>query len=260
MKKYTVNIVFWLIMIPLLIGLLSFAGQENKQKTCQGFRVSIDYGDSDYLFTAKDIEKQVISTFDTLKGVLVKDIVESDIEREIERNPFVLNAEVYTTINGQCIAEVEQRHPIVHFMDRNGKGAYADINGVLMPGNFQMPARVMVASGYFSLDTLNPALQDIRIRDIKHEGLQEMFRIAQKVENDPLLQTAVEQIYRNKDEQYELATKLGQHRVLIGEARKLDEKFSKLNIFYKKALEKGGWKNYHALNLVYEDQIVCKKN
>lgn len=259
MKIHTWNILFWMIMIPLLIVFLSFAEKQNNQRKCKGFSVSIDYNGKNYLFTAKDIEEQVISTFNTLKGLPAEDIIESDIEHEIERNPFVLNAEVYTTINGNCIADVEQRNPIVHFIGSHGNSFYAGANGALMPDNMGMPVRVKVASGFFPLDTIDPALHDVSVQVTKNKQLKEIYRIARHIEDDPVLKPAVEQIYCNKEGQYEMVTKLGDHSVLIGKAKNLDAKLSKLRLFYKKALNHGGWEKYQQLNLKYENQIVCKK-
>jgi cell division protein FtsQ len=259
MKKKTLNIIFWAVCIPLIITLLSFVGKENKRKQCRDFRVAIDYQGQDFLFTADEIESQVLSKFDSLEGMLVKQVEEADIEAEIEKNPYVLNAEVYTTIDGSCVAEVWQRKPIMQLIDRKGKSMYVDVDGVLMPDDQELPARVPVANGYFNLDSIHPAIEDIKIADLDRKELSGLFKIARKVYKDKLLKAAVEQVYLNREGQYELITKLGQHSVLLGEAKALDEKLAKLKVFYQEALERGGWASYKQLNLVYENQVVCNK-
>lgn len=259
MKKLSLNIIFWLIAIPLIAVLLSFVGQENRKKQCHGFRIEIDYQGQDFLFTADEIESQVMSKFDSLKGVPVKQIKEADIESVIEKNPYVLDAEVFTTINGYCVAEIIQRKAIVQFIDRAGRSMYADEHGFLMPDGAKLPARVPVASGNFSLDTLDPGIRDININETERVDLQNLFTIARMVNDDKLLRSAVEQIYLNENNRYELATKLGKHSVLLGEAVDLEGKFDRLGIFYRTALDRGGWKDYDQLNLMFEKQVVCNK-
>ncbi len=259
MKKLSLNIIFWLIAIPLIVVLLSFVSRENRKKKCHGFRIEIDYQGQDFLFTADDIEYQVMSKFDSLNGVPLKQVKESDIEELIESNPYVLVAEVYTTIDGFCVAEVVQRKTIVQFIDLAGRSMYADEYGFLMPDDARLPARVPVASGNFSLDTLNPRIRDINIYETERTDLQNLFTIARMVNDDRLLRSAVEQIYLDENNRYELATKLGKHSVLLGDTAKLDDKFERLGIFYRTALDRGGWKNYNQLNLMFENQVVCNK-
>ena len=53
--------------------------------------------------------------------------------------------------------------------------------------------------------------------------------------------------------------RVGNHSVIIGDDSFLDDKFSKLFIFYREGLNKKGWNNYSSINLKYKDQVVCTK-
>ncbi|MGM0611971.1 MAG: cell division protein FtsQ/DivIB [Bacteroidota bacterium] len=259
MNRKTQNIIFWLISIPLIIVLLGMVSQQEKERRIQDFRVDIEYQGGDYLFTSDDIEKQVLTKFDSLKGKSLPQVRESDIELEIEKNPYVLNAEVYTTIDGFCNADVWQRKTILQLIDRRGKCVYVDENGVLMPDGKKLPARVPVANGNFSLDTIHPDIDDITIEQLNNKRLEHFFKIAKVVQNDKFLNACVEQIYNNEKGDYEIVTKLGQHSVLIGSINQLGQKMEKLKIFYQNANARGGWKQYDQLNLKYENQVIGNK-
>lgn len=259
MNKKTQNIIFWLISIPMIIVLLGMISQKEEERHIQDFQVGIEYQGEDYLFTSDDIEKQVISTFDSLKGKPLQQVKESYIESEIEKNPYVLEAEVYTTIDGICKAKVQQRNTILQLIDRNGKCVYVDENGVLMPDGKKFPARVPVANGSFNLDTLRPGIHDITIDELNNRRVNHFFKIAKIVYEDKFLNAIVEQIYNNRKGEYELFTKLGQHKVLIGSIDKLKQKMEKLKVFYKNANARGGWEKYNQLNLKYKNQVIGNK-
>ena len=63
----------------------------------------------------------------------------------------------------------------------------------------------------------------------------------------------------NEDEEMELVPRVGNHTILFGDEKEMDEKFSKLFLFYKEGLSKQGWNKYNVINLKYKDQVVCTK-
>jgi len=170
-----------------------------------------------------------------------------------------LNAEVYTTIDGFCHADVWQRKAILQLIDDKGKCVYVDENGMLMPDGETLPARVPVANGNFSLDTINPEIEDLTIDDLNNTSFEQFYTIAKVIQNDEFLKAIVEQIYNNKNGEYAIVTKLGQHSVLIGSISQLGKKLEKLKIFYKNANARGGWDKYDQLNLKYENQVIGNK-
>lgn len=258
-RQKILHIAFWIISIPLIVILLSFVNQEAKNKTYQQFNVRINYEGKDYLITKKDIKTQVESKFDSIAGQNVQQVNEAKIEQEIERNPYVINAEVFTTIDGICKAEVYQRTPLVQLIDENGKSMYMDVDGVLMPDKQGLPVRVIVVNGHLNLDTIDPSIDDLCVKNMKPEVLKDVYTLATKVNHDRLFQATVEQIYIDENRQYELVTKLGQHTVLIGSTKNLDDKLKKLKIFYNNAQSKGGWGEYEHLNLKYKNQVIGNK-
>ncbi|MCF8332295.1 MAG: hypothetical protein K9H84_07575 [Bacteroidales bacterium] len=250
------HIAFWVIAIPLIVILLSFVNQEAKNKTYKRFNVQINYEGKDYLVTQNDIKTQVESKFDSIAGQYIKQVDEAKIEKEIERNPYVFNAEVFSTIDGICKAEVYQRTPMVQLIDENGKSMYMDVEGVLMPDKQGLPVRVMVVNGHFNLDTIDPTIDGLSIKNMSRQDMKDIYKIATVTYHDRLFRVIVEQIYVNANMEYEMITKLGQHSVLIGSVEKLDEKLKKLKFFYNNALSKGGWAEYENLNLKYKNQVI----
>ncbi|MFO8086479.1 MAG: hypothetical protein R6T91_01560 [Bacteroidales bacterium] len=259
MKKQTYHKVYWVVMIPLLITLLSFVARSNKKMQCQNFEVELHNATGNDLITVQDIKTQVLQKTDTLAGQNIKDIREDLIEAEIERNAYVKKAEVYSTIDGKVVAEVIQHEPVIYLVGQEGQRVYLAIDGFIMPDNPSSPLRLPVGTGMFSLVHLEPQLHDYHVDSLKDRRLKEFQYIGKTIYQDALFRAAVEQVYLNEEGEYEMITKLGHHSVLLGDTTRLKEKLKKLEVFYQNAQSRGGWDRYKRLNLKYKHQVIGEK-
>ena len=69
----------------------------------------------------------------------------------------------------------------------------------------------------------------------------------------------IEQLYVNKEFEIELIPRVGNHRIVVGDATDIKTKLDKLKVFYDKGLNKTGWNEYSVINLKFANQVVCKK-
>ena len=89
--------------------------------------------------------------------------------------------------------------------------------------------------------------------------IDDVFKVAEFIRTDPLWHAQIEQLYVNKELEIELIPRVGNHRIVVGDATDLKKKLDKLKIFYKKGLSKTGWNEYSVINLKFANQVVCKK-
>jgi cell division protein FtsQ len=85
---------------------------------------------------------------------------------------------------------------------------------------------------------------------------KEIFKTAAFIKKDSLWDAQIAQIYINKDHEIELVPRVGNNRILLGDADSLDTKFKNLLIFYKKVLPRVGWDAYKIINVKYANQVV----
>jgi cell division protein FtsQ len=52
---------------------------------------------------------------------------------------------------------------------------------------------------------------------------------------------------------------IGDQKIILGNARRLENKFDRLKTFYKKAMPYVGWQQYRSINLKFNGQVVCKR-
>jgi cell division protein FtsQ len=53
--------------------------------------------------------------------------------------------------------------------------------------------------------------------------------------------------------------RVGEHIIFLGKAGDYDQKFERLEKFYKKALNEIGWNKYSRISLEFDNQIICTK-
>lgn len=180
-------------------------------------------------------------------------IDEDRVERVLEEDPFVKNAEVLLTANSKIKINVEQRQPILRVMDNLGAQYYLDGDGARMPLSKHFAARTLVATGNIPPHTP-------RFQDKKKHPMKDLFALTNFILADPFWKAMIEQIYVNNRQEFVLVPKIGGQSIILG-AWDVDapEKFSRLHIFYEEGMSREGWLKYHSIDLRYRGQVVCER-
>jgi cell division protein FtsQ len=87
-----------------------------------------------------------------------------------------------------------------------------------------------------------------------------LYKTADYVRKDSLWDAQIAQIYVNQAHEIELIPRVGNQRILLGNADSLDVKFRNLLAFYKQALPKVGWDKYKTISVKYSNLVVGVKN
>lgn len=257
-----VEIVVWSICLLGLLFLLGFVNRQQENAVCQDIIINIDRSNGNFFVDESDINEMVYYERDTVKGKSMASIATESLEHKINNHPSVENAEVYKTINGNLVIAVQQRTPIVRIFNLQGESYYIDSTGKLMPPSANYTSRVLIANGYFTDSFYELAGQNARnVSDtIEHKTyIDDIFTFAEFIRKSPFWTAQIEQLYVNKELDIELIPRVGNHRIVFGDAVSIKEKFKKLELFYKNGLNKTGWNEYSTINLKYANQVVCTK-
>jgi cell division protein FtsQ len=157
-------------------------------------------------------------------------------------------------MDGVINVEISQRQPILRIVNRFDQDFYVDQHGLKVPLSANFTARVLVANGYIDelfanqVDTLHTPVA------------MEVFKTADFIRRDSLWNAQIAQIYVNKDHGIELVPRVGNNRILLGDADSLESKFHNLLVFYKQAMPQVGWAAYKVINIKYANQVVGVRN
>jgi cell division protein FtsQ len=266
MKKFLkiLEVVVWVILTGGLLVLLGFSYVEHDAVICRQYSIDIAYGNADVLVTKEDIYNIVRQSGHVLKGQPVSYIHAEKIERFIRKQPYVASANVFVTIDGKTEIHVVQRQPILRIFNQKGESYYLDGAGHLLPLNPDFSARVPVANGFIPESYSKTAgyLQDtVRMKDSLqfNSVMINLFTLATYITKDPFLKVLIEEVYVEKNGEFELIPKIENQLILLGTTENMKEKFDRLLIFYKHGLNITGWNKYNIINIKYKNQVVCSK-
>lgn len=242
----------WATCLAGLVVLMSFIELKKSETVCKAIKVYIP--GSQYFIDRQEIDNILQMSSHTLIGRRIENINIHDLENKLKANPFIEFAKVYADMDGVIHVEISQRQPILRVMNRFEQDFYVDQHGLKIPLSQNFTARVLAANGYIDelfanrVDSLHTALA------------KDIFKTAEFIRNDSLWDAQIAQIYINEQHEIELIPRVGNQRILLGNADSLSLKFSNLKVFYKQALPMVGWDAYKVINIKYANQVVGVKN
>lgn len=252
-KWKAVLIVFtWLVCLGGLVTLMGFIDTKKSRLICKDLKIIIP-GTSSFV-DKKEVNRIVLKHAGSLVGMPLNAINIHQIENALKKNPYIREANIYADMDGTVHLEIRQRDPVLRLMNITGQDFYIDRDGYKIPSSFTYTPRILVANGYImegyagTVDTLKTRIA------------RDLYKTALCLEKDALWSEQIEQIYVNSQNEIELIPRVGNHRILLGNADSLEHRLNNLKIFYKKAIPSVGWDAYKTINIKYSNQIVCEKN
>jgi cell division protein FtsQ len=267
MKKKIIKILIiavWVILSAGLLVLLGFSIRDHEETICRNYTINIDYGNTDVLVTKNDIYGIVKQSGHILKGQPLKYISAEKIESSIKKQPYVAGANVFITMNGDVEIHVVQRQPILRIFNQAGESFYLDGAGQFLPLNPDFSARVMVANGNipepFSKN-INYLQDTVREKDslLCKSIMNNLYTLSLYVMKDDFLKALIQEVYVDRNGEFELIPKIGNHIIIFGTPENMKDKFDRLLLFYKKGLSVTGWQKYNLINIKFKNQVICSK-
>lgn len=240
----------WSGVLAGFMVLLIAAVREKDNTKCKGLKVTLKGDDRNAFINEKDI-KALINTKDSKQnpvGMVISDINIGNLERIVERDPWVRSAEIFIDNQEILNIEVVQRDPLARVFTFSGNSFYLDEQGERIPVSDRFSARVPVFTGFPS-----DAVQMKKEDSLLYAQMGEMARF---IATDTFWNAQVEQVMITGDRKFEIIPKLGDHVVVFGEGTDIAAKFNKLLIFYREGLSKAGWNTYSRLNISYHEEVV----
>ena len=228
------------LLLFLVVFLYSFSSQKNSIKKVQDIVVEFEEGDNLFM-NHQMVNKLLIQNSTTIKNQAKSVIDLHKLETNVLLHPMVEEAAVFLTINGVLKTKIKQRTPIARVVAEKGS-YYIDKQSKKMPLSTNHSARVLLVSG-----------------DIVEQDVHEIHDLVTAILKDEFLKKQIIGIQKMKNQEYVLITRIGDQEIFIGKAKNLKQKFKNLNSFYSKAMTDKTIDSYSAINLKYNNQVVCTK-
>ncbi len=237
----------------LFVVVLTSAIQKQNQLTCKNLTVKIDY-DSGLAFLNETEIKERINYLsgENIIGKQLSLVDFKTLEKELKKNPFVDNAEVFVDQQQNIRVEVIQKRPILRILNNDGVGYYISEKNERIPLCDKFTSHVIVALG-------NVEMHQNAKRDSTVQAA--LYHLIQFVQRDTFLNAVVDQVYVKENGEFDVIPKISGHFIHFGNGEEnMAEKFERLKIFYNEGMKKVGWNKYKSIDLRYNNQVVCEKN
>jgi cell division protein FtsQ len=250
--KYILISFAWVVSLGGLIVLMSFIELKKAEVVCKDVKIYIP--GNQYFIDKDEVDNILGVSSHMLIGRKMENINIHDLENRLKANPFIESAKVYADMDGVICIDISQRQPILRVMNQFDQDFYVDQHGLKIPLSANFTARVLAANGFIEepfgekVDTMRTAL------------LKDIFKTVKFIRSDSLWDAQVAQIYVNQNHEIELIPRVGNQRILLGNADSLAVKFHNLRVFYKQALPMVGWNAYKMINIKYANQVIGIKN
>lgn len=226
-------------LVVLIMGLYAFSNHRNDLRKVNGIKIEF-VGDQNLYITPTMVNKLLIQNYGPLINVPKENLVLNTMEKVIEANEMVKNAQVYLTMNGELTSKILQRKPIGR-IEGTAK-YYLDDEGKRMPLSNNYSARVPIITG-----------------NITGKSLEDVFVILNYINEDDFLRKNVIGIHIESEENYQLRFRMENFVVNLGNVEGLEEKFNNFKAFYAKATKDKTLQEYNIVSLEFDNQVVYTK-
>lgn len=251
--KQVLTIILWVSIGAGITMLLISAVSKEQKNLCKEVVVEFD----DQLpFKMLDEDEIIYTLWPAAKNTypVGKTLTSIDLfalEKQLEKNPWIRNADIFIDQSKQLHLRVEQRKPVARLFTPEGSSFYIDDHFALLPiklaGVVSLPVFTnfsLHAGGADAADTLM---------------MKRIVSLSSFIQVDPFWMAQIEQININSDKTFEVITQVGDQVVLLGLRNDWSKLFSKLKTLYERIGSEGNWSKYAQIDLQYKDQVVCIK-
>ncbi len=246
------RIALWLFLIAVIVILLSSVSRRQHDFATQMHIDIRPLENGAHLLSEREVRRRLVTVFgNELLSTEIGKIDLHRIERAVEEDPFVADADVYIAQNNALHIRIQQREPLLRVLDNNGNNYYLDKTGAMMPFSPLHTPRVLVATG-----NIAPYAPDFLIK--KKNSLKDAFQLALLLQEDPIWSAFIQHIHLNQAGEFTLIPLVGHQKILLGNLRNVEDKLRRLKIFYQEGMPYAGWRKYETISLKYDGQVVCR--
>ncbi len=241
-----------ILCAALFLVTLTSAIQKKAQLKCNQLFVHIDYDSGISFLKEQEVTERLnYLSGNDLPGRILSSIDFKTLERELEENPFVEHAVIFVDGNRNIIANITQKRPILRILNSDGVSYYMGEKGEHIPLSDNFTPHVTIATGM--VENHESPMRDSIV-------LVNLYQLVLALRGDDFLNALVDQIVVKEDGTLDFIPKISGHVIHFGQVdENMNEKFSRLKTFYNEGMRKVGWNKYKAIDLRFNNQVVCEK-
>ncbi|MFC2080976.1 cell division protein FtsQ/DivIB [Bacteroidota bacterium] len=258
--KRIAQILLLLFVAAYLVVVLGFVGKQYDGVLCKGMNIIIHDSLKQGLITAEDVKNLIRLDHPEIAGKSITALNASSMEESLNLFPAISSAEVYSTVEGKLVIAITQRTPVARIEDRNHQQYYLDALGYVIPVATEYVPHILHINGEIPIKYRKEKnIYSVKKKERDNGIMEDLLKMANYIQSDPFWNSQIVQVYVNHDREFELVPRVGSQIILFGDADQMENKFFKLRTLYREGFSHTGWNQYEAINLKYNNQVICTK-
>lgn len=240
----------WLLIGLGILILFVAAMQKRKNGFCAGSKIEISANNQNYFITEKEVN-EIINASGDIKEQPIHRIDIASLEKALEQNVWVKNAELYFENSGLLHVDIEQRIPIARLFCVTGSSTFIDKDATRLPIKNGASARVLTVTGFPSDNQVLAHTDSVMLMKVKY--------ISNYIYLDSFWNAQISQVDITTSGNFELYPAIGNHTINFGDTTNMRDKFSRLFTFYKQAWLQNGIDSYELIDVRFNNQVVATR-
>jgi cell division protein FtsQ len=247
------GIMLWIAIGTGITVLLVSGVQKEQHQKCRAIEVSFTDKKPFRMLDEQEIITALWpSTFkDNPIGKYINNIHLYPLEKQLNRNPWVLNSDIYFDQQNVLHIDVQQRSPVARLFSTDGNSFYIDDSLSILPLKLSDVVELPVFSNFLISPGGAKAADTLLMKRI--------VGLATEIRKHPFWMAQIEQVYINPDASFDMITQMGDQTISLGTGDNWESMLTKLKKLYQYLGAENGWTKYQTIDLQFKDQVVCVK-
>ena len=234
---HTFRLVF---IVFVMIFLYAFSSNRNNARKINKIDIKFESNENMFL-THEMVNNLLIQNLGEASTIQKEKVALRALEIALDNHEMIEKAQVFSTVDGILNTRITQKTPIVRVIAEN-ESYYLDSKGSRMSLSKNFSARVPLISGEISEKNCKPYL--FLFNEIKNDDfLSKNITGAQIMPSGNVMLT-------NRSYDYKIA---------FGKPINVEKKLDNYKAFYHHAIKDTLIKSYKEVNIMFTQQVVCKK-
>lgn len=251
------------LLVAYAVVAIRYCTAREAEQCCVGIEITVRDSSLLQFVTPELVHRWLIDSVEhPIVGSPLHDIDIYALERLIERQSYVAQADAYTAIDGLLHVVLSQRCPVLRITTDAGHNFYLDSTLLLLPPQTDCIADVPIVTGRLPLgfppDYFGPL--DEKKFPRERELLHNLLNFVHQVDTDRFLDALIAQIYYDGRE-LRLLPRVGRQTIRFGaiaDSAATGRRLRKLSRFYRSSFAEGWWRTATEIDLRFRGQVVCK--
>lgn len=240
MRRINWHSIRLVLVVLMMIFLYSFSSKRNSERKINKIDIQFDSKENMFL-THQMVNNLLIQNLGDASR-LQKDKVDlNTLENELSHHEMIEKAEVFSTIDGFLNTRITQKTPIIRVISDNDS-YYLDRKGDRISLSTNFSARVPLVVG-----------------EISKEKRKSYLKLFNEIKNDDFLSKNITGAQIMPSGNVVLTNRSFDYKIAFGKPINVQKKLRNYKAFFHHAIKDTLIKEYKEINLMFTQQVVCKK-